>query len=60
MEIPAIIALIYLAIGAGIFTLPPVPATPDDFHWRRQIDVFRANLVDVLIWPIALWERFYR
>ena len=57
MEIPAIIALVYLAIGAGLFTLPPMPATPDDFHWRRQIDLFRANLVDVLVWPIALWER---
>jgi hypothetical protein len=57
METPAIIALIYLGIGAAIVTFPPVPATPDDFHWRRQIELLRANLVDVLVWPIALWER---
>jgi len=57
METPAIIALIYIAIGAGIFTMPPRPATPNDFHWRAQIDVFRTNFRDVLIWPITLWER---
>jgi hypothetical protein len=58
METPAIIALVYLAIGAGLFTLPPMPATADDFHWRRQAALFRANLVDVLVWPLALWERY--
>jgi hypothetical protein len=58
METPAIIALVYIAIGVGLFTLPPVTATPGDFHWRRQIEVFRASLVDVLVWPIALWERY--
>jgi hypothetical protein len=57
METPAIIALVYLAIGAGLFALPPMPATPSDFHWRRQIDLFRTSLVDVLVWPVALWER---
>jgi hypothetical protein len=57
METPAIIALIYVAIGAAIFTFPSVPATPEDFHWRRQIELFRANLLDVLVWPVALWER---
>jgi hypothetical protein len=60
METPAIIALIYVAIGAAIFAHPPVPTTFHDFHWRRQFDVFRANLVDVLVWPVALWERFAR
>ena len=49
METPAIIALIYLAIGAGIFAHPPMPAAPGDFHWRRQIIVFRSNFRDVLI-----------
>jgi hypothetical protein len=57
METPAIIALIYLAIGAAIFAHPPLPATPNDFHWRRQMTVFRSNFRDVLIWPIALCER---
>lgn len=56
METPAIIALIYLAIGAAIFAHPPMPATPDDFHWRRQMTVFRANFRDVLIWPVAVLE----
>ncbi|HTZ36984.1 MAG TPA: hypothetical protein VMB84_13215 [Stellaceae bacterium] len=56
METPAIIALIYIAIGAAIFSFPPIPATPDDFHWRRQMTVFRANFRDVLIWPLALWQ----
>jgi hypothetical protein len=60
METPAIIALVYVAIGAAIFAHPPAPATFYDFHWRRQIDVFRANLVDVLVWPLALWERLDR
>jgi hypothetical protein len=55
METPAIIALIYIAIGVAIFAHPPLPATPNDFHWRRQIDVFRHNFRDVLIWPLALW-----
>jgi hypothetical protein len=60
METPAIIALIYVAIGAAIFAHPPAPTTFHDFHWRRQIDVFRVNLVNVLVWPVALWERFAR
>jgi hypothetical protein len=55
METPAIIALVYLAIGAAIFAHPPMPATPGDFHWRRQIHVFRSNFRDVMIWPLALW-----
>lgn len=54
MEIPAIVALVYVAIGAAIFAHPPFPLTPRDFHWRRQIDVFRRNFRDVMIWPLAL------
>lgn len=57
METPAIIALIYLAIGAAIFAHPPMPMAVGDFHWRRQITVFRRNFRDVMIWPIALWLR---
>jgi hypothetical protein len=56
METPTIIALIYVAIGAALFAHPPLPATPEDFHWRRQMIVFRSNFRDVLIWPVALWE----
>jgi hypothetical protein len=56
METPVILALVYLAIGAACFAHPPVPATPDDFNWRRQIDVFRGNFLDVLIWPLALYR----
>jgi hypothetical protein len=55
METPAVIALIYIAIGVAIFAHPPKPMTPHDFHWRRQIDVFRNNFRDVLIWPLAVW-----
>ncbi|HWD59229.1 MAG TPA: hypothetical protein VG308_13160 [Stellaceae bacterium] len=55
MEIPAIIALIYLAIGVAIFAHPRSPMTPHDFHWRVQVDVFRRNFRDVMIWPLALY-----
>jgi hypothetical protein len=55
METPAIIALIYIAIGAAIFAHPPAPLTPGDFHWRRQIAIFRGNFRNVMIWPLALW-----
>ena len=58
METPAIIALIYVAVGAAIFAHPPMPAAPGDFHWRRQVTVFWSNFRDVLIWPIALCEWF--
>jgi hypothetical protein len=55
MEIPAIVGLIYVAIGAAIFAHPRLPFTLQDFHWRRQIDVFRDNFRDVMIWPLALY-----
>ena len=55
METPAIVALIYVAIGAAIVSCPRSPMTPHDFHWRRQIEVFRSNFRDVMIWPLALW-----
>jgi hypothetical protein len=59
MEILATAALCYLAIGAAFFAHPASPAAPDDFHWRRQIGVFRASLPEVLGWPLTLW-RFAR
>lgn len=55
MELPAIVGLIYVAIGAAIFAHPRLPFTPHDFHWRRQIEVFRRNFRDVMIWPLALY-----
>ena len=55
METPAIVALVYVAIGVAIFAHPRFPLTPQDFHWRHQIAVFRDNFRDVLVWPLALW-----
>jgi hypothetical protein len=56
MDIFLVAALCYLAIGAAFFAHPASPATPDDFHWRRQVGVFRATLPEVLLWPITLWR----
>jgi len=55
MEIPAIVGLIYVAIGVAIFATPRLPLTLDDFHWRPQIAAFRRNFRDVMIWPLALY-----
>ena len=56
METLVILSLAYLAIGAAFFAHPVSPAGPDDFHWRRQIGVFRDSLPEVLGWPMALWR----
>jgi hypothetical protein len=56
MEILITSALVYFAIGSAFFAHPPSPALPDDFHWRSQIEVFRATLPEVLFWPVALWR----
>jgi len=56
MEILVTAALVYLAIGAAFFAHPASPARPDDFDSRNQIDVFRATLPDVLMWPVSLWR----
>jgi hypothetical protein len=50
------LALVYLAIGAVLFALIPGQATPDDFHWRNQVGVFRDSVPEVLIWPLMLWR----
>ena len=55
MDILAIAALCYVAIGVVLFAHPPAPACPDDFDWRRQLGVFGATLPEVLLWPVALW-----
>jgi hypothetical protein len=56
MQILVMSALCYLAIGAAFFAHPATPATPEDFHWRAQIGIFRATLPDVVAWPLALWR----
>ena len=56
MEILITSGLFYVAIGAAFFAHPASPALPDDFHWRSQIEVFRATLPEVLAWPMALWR----
>lgn len=56
MEILSTTALVYVAIGAAFFAHPASPASPDDFHWQRQIGVFRATLPEVLAWPLTLWH----
>src|SRR5260370_10618359 len=55
MEILVTAALAYVAIGAAFFAHPASPAQPDDFHWRGQIDGFRATPPDGLAWPPAPW-----
>lgn len=57
MERLAILSLMYLAVGAGLFALPrPGTAQPDDFTWRRQGEIFIETLPLVLFWPIVLWR----
>jgi hypothetical protein len=55
MENAAILALMYVAVGAGLFAQPrPGAATPEDFTWRTQLAIFRRTLPAVLLWPVAL------
>ena len=56
MDILFISVLCYLAIGAACFAHPGSPATPNDFHWRTQVGVFRATMPEVLLWPATLWR----
>jgi len=51
------LAMMYLAIGAALFAQPfPGTAEPRDFTWRRQREIFRETLPDVLAWPLTLWR----
>ena len=56
METLFLFALGYLALGAALFSHPPAPAQPDDFHWKNQIGVFLGSLPEVLVWPLALYR----
>ena len=56
MEILVMLALLYVAVGTVLFAHPASPAGPEDFHWQRQIEVFRETLPDVMGWPVALWR----
>jgi hypothetical protein len=54
-----ILSLMYLAVGAAFFAQPqPGTATPADFTFRRQGEIFRDTLPAVLLWPVALWRLF--
>lgn len=53
----AILAMMYLAIGAVLFAQPnPGSVEPADFTWRRQGAIFRETLPAVLAWPLNLWR----
>jgi hypothetical protein len=52
-------ALMYVAVGAGLFAQPePGTAVPNDFAWRRQAQIFWHTLPAVLTWPLVLLRRF--
>jgi len=58
LEHLAILALMYLAIGAGLFAQPePGTAEAADFTPLAQVRIFRATLPAVLLWPIVLLRR---
>jgi hypothetical protein len=56
METVFICVLAYLALGATLFSHPPAPARPDDFHWKNQVGVFCRSLPEVLAWPLTLYR----
>ena len=59
MEQIAILGLMYVAVGAGLYALPaPGTAEPADFAWRRQAEIFWATLPAVFGWPVILWRRW--
>lgn len=59
MEQMALLALMYVAVGAGLFAQPePGTAEPRDFAWRRQAEIFWRTLPAVLTWPLVLVRRF--
>ncbi len=55
MEQAAILALMYLAVGAALFAQPrPGTASPGDFTPEAQARIFRRTLPAVLLWPLVL------
>ena len=57
MATMALLAMMYLAVGAALFAQPhPGTAEPHDFTWQRQREIFRQTLPTVLAWPMALWR----
>ena len=53
----AVLAMMYVAIGAALFAQPfPGTAEPGDFTWRRQREIFHETFPDVLAWPVTLWR----
>jgi hypothetical protein len=58
MEHVVIFAMMYVAVGAGLFAQPaPGTAEPEDCSTRRQVTIFRETLPDVLAWPVVLFRR---
>jgi len=58
MENVASLALMYLAVGVGLFAQPdPGTAEAEDFTPLGQARIFRATLSAVLLWPIVLLRR---
>jgi hypothetical protein len=58
MESLASLALMYLAVGVGLFAQPePGTAELGDFTLPSQARIFRATLPAVLLWPIVLLRR---
>jgi ribose/xylose/arabinose/galactoside ABC-type transport system permease subunit len=54
----ATLALMYLAVGVGLFAQPdPSTAGVEDFSPLGQARIFRATLPAVLLWPIVLLRR---
>lgn len=59
MEEIALLGLMYLAVGAGLFAQPaPGAAEPHDFTPLRQAQIFFRTLPLVFGWPIVLYQRF--
>ncbi|HUK60897.1 MAG TPA: hypothetical protein VLV50_16835 [Stellaceae bacterium] len=58
MEMLASLALMYLAVGIGLFAQPePGTARFEDFTPFGQARIFRTTLPAVTLWPIVLLRR---
>jgi hypothetical protein len=58
MEPAALLGLMYLAVGAGLFAQPDLgSADPSDFTPLAQARIFVRTLPAVLGWPFVLARR---
>ncbi len=54
----AVLLMMYVAVGAGLFAQPrPGTAELCDFTPQRQGEIFRTTLPAVLLWPVFLWRQ---